>query len=130
MIGASLTVFRKVRHRGAAIAPGDYVVGKKTVGRTLSESDAEAVLTYPTWARLLDEKAESVSADIESDLSSDDETLKAMLGPMTAEQRNEVWASLDEEAMAMFLVERAGKERKSGWKVQTMGNMIEKHLGL
>lgn len=130
MIGADLTVFRKVRHRGTTIAAGDYVVGKKTVGRTLSESDAEAVLTYSTWARLLDEKAEPVSADIEFDLSSDDETLKALLEPMTAEQRDEVWAALDEEAMAVFLVERAGKARKSGWKVQTMGNMIDKHLGL
>lgn len=66
---------------------------------------------------------------VELDLSADDESIKAVLEPLNAEQRDEIWANLDADAMADFLVERAEKERKN-WQVQTMGNMIEKHVGL
>lgn len=129
----TLTVYRNVRHAGRVIVPGQYVMGEETAGNVLSEEDAKAVLTYPTWAAM---DAEATGSDqdaddseVEFDLSADDAAIKAVLEPLTAEQRNEIWASLDADAMADFLVERADRERKD-WKVQTMGNMIEKHVGL
>lgn len=129
MKGSVITVFRNVRHRGRVIAPGEYEVGDETTGKALSEDDAEAVLTYPSWAALSANANANDGDGVEFDLSADDDVLLAMLEPMSPEMRDGLWTTVDAEAMANYLVERVGKERKN-WQVQTMGNMIEKHLGL
>ena len=128
MIGSNLTVFRNVRHQGRVIAPGAYVVGNKTGDRVLSEADAKAVLTYPEWAKIVEAADDGTDTVDAIDLSGANDSIKAVLSEMSADERDAAWKVTDHDAMAEFLVERDSRERKDGWTKGAMGNMIEKFL--
>lgn len=113
------------------IASGDHVVGE-----TISPELAQHALDKG-WARKLtdDELKKLAKANGETDpdaidLSDDDESIKSALAELSNEQRDAFWKEADQDAMARILVDRAGKTFKPGWTSGSMGNMIEKHVGL
>ena len=63
-------------------------------------------------------------------LALEDALLKAYLEGLEGEKRDAFFEAQGDEALAAFLVDRAGKVRKDGWTTGAMGNMIERHLGL
>ena len=63
-------------------------------------------------------------------LEHDDAALKAYLVGIDAAARDAFFEKSSDEALADYLVKRAGKTRKDGWTTGTMGNMIERHLEL
>ncbi len=120
-----------------------YVAGMScTLSEGMHELDkeVEATLLETRYAEAADPDAEADDPDADADADADvdvggvdlsltDEELKARLEPLNELQRNALWAVCDPELMAEYLVVRAGKLRKN-WALQTMGNMIENHLGL
>lgn len=94
----------------------------------LSEADAKAVLTYPEWAKIVEAADDGRDTVDAIDLSGANDSIKAVLSEMSADERDAAWKVTDHDAMAEFLVERDSRERKDGWTKGAMGNMIEKFL--
>ena len=113
------------------------------LSRTLEKGEhelpeaVETLLSGTRYAEALDktetklvQPAKDESANSSIDLSASDSDIKAFLSQYTESQRDGIWRAGDANAMSDFLVNRAGREHKSGWTLGSMGNMIEKHVGL
>jgi|GEM_PF-3007041 len=127
-MSAVVEVFRRVQ-----VGTGRFVTrGIYKVPESLPTADARAVLTYPTWARLIEGELPEDDAGGESESGVElpsNEVLLDVLTDLDDEAREAYWDQFTDTALNQLLLDRFDeplKERSHG----TAANMIEKRLGL
>lgn len=125
-MSAVVEVFRRVQ-----VGTGRFVTrGMYNVPDSLSTADAKAVLTYPTWARLVEGELPDDESEPETSTEPpSNELLLAALTGLDDKAREAYWDQFTDTALNQLLLDRFEeplKERSHG----TAANMIEKRLGL
>ena len=125
----------KAKADADAKAKADADAKAKADADAKAKADADAKAKADADAKAKADADAKAKADADAKLAalpalnSDDATLKAGLSVLNKADMDAYWDAQDEEVMAVFLVERVGRERKQ-WNRGMMGNMIQNHLGI